>query len=85
LNDINLLVKPGELLAIMGPTGCGKSTLLNVIGGRIAKGITGEVLFNGRPKSKGLKRHIAYVLQDDVLFPALTVQEVYLPAILSET
>ena len=33
LKGIDLLIKKGEMVAIMGPSGCGKTTLLNIIGG----------------------------------------------------
>ncbi len=32
LNDINLTIKKGEMVSIMGKSGCGKSTLINIIG-----------------------------------------------------
>ena len=32
LNDVNIEVKEGEFVAIMGPSGCGKATLLNSLG-----------------------------------------------------
>ncbi|MBW5291314.1 MAG: Lipoprotein releasing system ATP-binding protein LolD [Candidatus Ruthia sp. Asou_11_S2] len=46
LNNLNLSVKQGESIAILGQSGCGKSTLLNLLGG-IDKPIQGEVLING--------------------------------------
>lgn len=49
LRGINLVVKPGEVHAIMGPNGTGKSTLASVIAGRdIYDILEGEVLFNGK-------------------------------------
>ncbi|HNP48375.1 MAG TPA: Fe-S cluster assembly ATPase SufC [Bacteroidia bacterium] len=49
LNGINLIVKPGEVHAIMGPNGSGKSTLASVLAGREEYEVTGgEVLFKGQ-------------------------------------
>ena len=49
LNGINLVVKPGEVHAIMGPNGAGKSTLSSVLAGRSDYEITGgSVSFNGK-------------------------------------
>lgn len=73
--NLNLQVTPGELLAVMGPTGCGKTSLLNCIGGRTNKGIGGEILFNNGKRTKETKRLIGYVLQDDLLFGNLTVEQ----------
>ena len=46
LNNLNLSVKQGESIAILGQSGCGKSTLLNLLGG-IDKPTQGDVLING--------------------------------------
>jgi Fe-S cluster assembly ATP-binding protein len=49
LRGINLIIKPGEVHAIMGPNGSGKSTLANILAGREGYEITqGEVVFQGK-------------------------------------
>ncbi|MFJ9154942.1 ABC transporter ATP-binding protein [Streptomyces sp. NPDC102270] len=82
LNDVDLRVNAGELVAVMGPSGSGKSTLLT-IAGSLEEPTGGEVLFEGRPLS-GLspndrarlrRRHIGYVFQDFNLLAGLTAVE----------
>lgn len=77
LYGINGSVQPGELLALMGPSGSGKTTLLSMLGGRTPKAARtdGRVTFNGEALSKRVKRMIGFVMQDDLLYEALTVQE----------
>ncbi len=75
LHDISGVCKPGECLAIMGPTGSGKTTLLNVLARRVKTGVTGHVLINGHKPTSRMKRQTAYVLQDDIFFANLTVRE----------
>eukprot|EP00002_Diphylleia_rotans_P023681 TRINITY_DN465_c0_g1_i6.p1 TRINITY_DN465_c0_g1~~TRINITY_DN465_c0_g1_i6.p1 ORF type:complete len:605 (+),score=129.58 TRINITY_DN465_c0_g1_i6:3944-5758(+) len=54
----------------------GKTTLLSVLGNRIKSGtLTGQVVYNGKPRTKQIKRYIGFVLQDDILFGDLTVRE----------
>jgi len=72
LNAVSLGVRKGELLCLIGPSGCGKSTLLNIIGGLVAP-IDGEVRVNGHPVHGPTPREIAYVFQENTLFPWNTI------------
>jgi ABC-type multidrug transport system ATPase subunit len=53
----------------------GKTTLLNVLAGRALANVTGEILVNGRKFSKAVRKRIAYVMQEDIFFGSLTVNE----------
>ena len=46
LNEVNLVVKKGEILALIGPNGAGKTTVFNVITG-VYKPTSGDVVFQG--------------------------------------
>ncbi|KAK2633800.1 hypothetical protein Ddye_028592 [Dipteronia dyeriana] len=77
LNDISGEARDGEILAVLGASGSGKSTLIDALANRIAKGsLKGSVTLNGEVlESRMLKVISAYVMQDDLLFPMLTVEE----------
>ncbi|PRP87833.1 hypothetical protein PROFUN_04307 [Planoprotostelium fungivorum] len=66
-----------SLLAIMGPSGSGKTTLMNVLANRVrGVKITGEIRINGHKVSSSLLKKVSgYVMQDDLLFEHLTVEE----------
>jgi ABC-type multidrug transport system ATPase subunit len=57
--------------------GAGKTSLLNTLAGRIGAGeLKGSILVDGTPRQKSTwTKQCAYVEQDDILFPALSVQE----------
>src|SRR5437588_11688620 len=74
LLDTSLDITRGELLCLIGPSGCGKSTLLNMIGGLLTP-TTGTVDVGGRPVRGPLPRDIAFVFQENALFPWCTIIE----------
>jgi subfamily B ATP-binding cassette protein MsbA len=71
LQDIDLQVRPGETIALVGPSGAGKTTLINLIP-RFIRPTGGEILLDGIPLGElslaSLRRQIALVSQDVVLF-----------------
>lgn len=77
LDGVNLTVKQGEFVCIIGHSGCGKSTLLNMVSG-FSKPTTGTVMLKGKPiMGPGPDRMV--VFQGYALLPWLTAYEnVYL-------
>lgn len=77
LHEITGYAPKGCITAVMGPSGAGKSTFLDALAGRIASGsLMGRVSLDGVDVSPSLiKRTSAYIMQDDRLFPTLTVYE----------
>jgi NitT/TauT family transport system ATP-binding protein len=73
LEDINLNVRPNEVIALLGPSGCGKSTILRILAGLMPP-TRGEVLYHGQ-KLDGLNPGVAIVFQSFALYPWLTVTE----------
>lgn len=70
LRSIDITVEEKEFVSIIGPSGCGKSTVLSIIAGLEEKS-DGSLLINA---GKG-KAPIGYMLQQDHLFPWLTVRQ----------
>ncbi|XP_013658022.1 ABC transporter G family member 20-like [Brassica rapa] len=77
LNGISGEAKEGEMMAVLGASGSGKSTLIDALANRIAKeSLHGSITLNGEVLESSLHKVIsAYVMQDDLLFPMLTVEE----------
>ena len=73
IEDFNLSVKPGQRIAIVGPTGCGKTTFLNCITG-LYDLTGGQILVNGEPVDTK-KHNIAYIFQEYSTMSWLTVEE----------
>ncbi|WP_067825643.1 ABC transporter ATP-binding protein [Nocardia inohanensis] len=72
ITDLNLEVKPGEILILTGPSGCGKSTVLRALAG-LLRPDTGRVLADGIEVT-GTDRDRAVVFQDNALLPWKTVR-----------
>ena len=73
IKDFDLVLKPGQRIAVVGPSGSGKSTLSRLVAG-IYHPWSGEILFDGRPRheipEEVLSRSLSMVDQSVVLFSA---------------
>ncbi|HMG49497.1 MAG TPA: ABC transporter ATP-binding protein [Inquilinus sp.] len=74
VRDVNLTVREGEFLSVVGPTGCGKSTLLNVAAG-LMRPSSGTLSVFGQPLSQGLNKDASYLFQVDALMPWKTAED----------
>jgi NitT/TauT family transport system ATP-binding protein len=73
LDKVDVQIRAGEFVALLGPSGSGKSTLLRILAGLIPAS-SGQVFFKGQIQS-GTNPHLAIVFQSFALFPWLTVLE----------
>lgn len=92
LKGVDLSVKKGEVVSIVGPSGAGKTTLLQILG-TLDKPDSGEVMMNGRDivKLKGDKlakfrnEEIGFIFQFHQLLPEFTALEnVIIPALIGK-
>ena len=82
LDGVDLDIRKGEILVLLGPSGSGKSTLLNILGG-LDRATDGEVVFEGRDLVKATdaqltryrRRAVGFVFQFFNLTPSLTARE----------
>lgn len=91
LRDVNLSIKKGSFISIMGPSGSGKSTLLNIIGG-MEKPDSGVVIVNNNEISLFDEEKLTYFRRENIgfifqffnLFTHLTVYEnILIPLLIS--
>jgi ATP-binding cassette subfamily B protein/subfamily B ATP-binding cassette protein MsbA len=72
LKDVSLEARPGEVVAIVGPTGAGKTTLVNLLI-RFFDPSSGRVLIDGHDvralRTRSLRQQVAMVLQEPFIFP----------------
>jgi NitT/TauT family transport system ATP-binding protein len=73
LASVKLVVRKGEIVALLGPSGCGKSTLLKIIAG-LYEPTEGEITIAGDPVD-GPSPHVGMMFQTPALLPWLTVLE----------
>lgn len=76
LKRVNLEIKNGSFVALLGPSGSGKSTLLRVMAG-LEQADSGRIWLSGQDATllKLQQREIGFVFQNYALFPHLTVEE----------
>lgn len=71
LENISFAAKPGEMIALVGPTGAGKTTLIGLLS-RFYNPDKGQITIDGRDitmiRRESLRGHMAFVLQDSFLF-----------------
>ena len=77
LKDINLSIKQGETIAIIGKTGSGKSTFVNLLN-RLLDPTSGEILLDGnditKMDKKHVRQHVGIILQEPFLY-SRTIKE----------
>lgn len=77
LDELDLVVEPGRIVALLGASGCGKSTLLRLIAGTLPLS-GGSILFNGEARAE--RPETAFIFQDPVLLPWLdTLHNIAMP------
>jgi osmoprotectant transport system ATP-binding protein len=78
VDDLDLAIPRGELVALVGPSGCGKTTTLKMVN-RLVEPTSGTVWMGGvdirTQPSHELRRGIGYVIQQAGLFPHRTVRD----------
>ena len=76
VDNLNLEIKAGELVAFLGPSGCGKTTTLKMIAG-LHPVTSGDVLFDGQSVKhiKPEKREVVMVYQNYLLFPYMSIED----------
>lgn len=78
IRNVNVEVKEGSLVALLGSSGAGKSTVMNCMNGMDTKGVQGDISYKGVDLLKDfdkVKYLIGSVPQNEVFHPMLTVEE----------
>ena len=79
LKDLNFVINPGEVVAVVGHTGAGKSTIVQLLP-RLYDPTSGQILFDGYDirdfKVESLRSQISMVLQESILFTGSVVENI---------
>ena len=79
VNNLDLEIKTGELVVLVGESGCGKTTTLKMIN-RLLEPTKGKIFIDEKniqdTDKNELRRNIGYVIQDVGLFPHLTIDKI---------
>src|SRR6185436_838582 len=79
LEDLTFDIKPGQMVALVGPTGAGKTTIVSLLP-RFYEANGGSIRIDGidirRFKQKSLREQISFVLQETLLFRATVAQNI---------
>ncbi|MEG2163048.1 MAG: ABC transporter ATP-binding protein [Bacteroidales bacterium] len=92
LKGVDVSIKRGEIVAVVGPSGAGKTTLLQIIGtldtptsGNIIIGETDIVTLKGKALASFRNKHIGFIFQFHQLLPEFTAREnVMIPALIGK-
>lgn len=74
LSGVDLAVREGDFLVVLGQSGCGKTTLLRLMGGFLAPD-SGSILLDGRPVEKPSSQIVMVFQSFDQLFPWFTLEQ----------
>src|SRR5690554_2012904 len=78
VDNVTLHVEQGDMCVFLGPSGCGKTTLLRLVN-RLASLTSGVIEVEGKNIQSldliTLRRSIGYVIQQNGLFPNMTIEE----------
>lgn len=79
LEDVSLTIKPGETVALVGPSGAGKTTIIQMIQ-RFYDPVTGQISLDGVPLTETARTHfrksLALVPQDPVIFADTALENI---------